>query len=208
MKVLGKHSISSVLQVIIMVAWYIQLLFLILLTVLLIVKFSTADIIESDLEVRLTQSKVVAVTPAPETTISKPTLNLDSGKLHFTQNQSWELVSYNLGVMWIGFAITLSITYLLRKIFDSLAQNKPFLMENTRRLRQIALLIILLSPFNLAKEVFTNWYVKHNFILEGSGIRTHVVIDLQTIFIGLVILIIAEIFRIGTQLKEEQDLTV
>jgi hypothetical protein len=110
--------------------------------------------------------------------------------------------------MWLGFAVSLSITFLLRKLFDSLAHDNPFVTENARRLRQIALLIILTSPINFARDAFENWYLQQNFILDGSGIRSHLVIDVKTVFAGLILLIIAEIFRIGAQLKEEQDLTV
>jgi hypothetical protein len=61
---------------------------------------------------------------------------------------------------------------------------------------------------SLAHDAMVNWFLQQNFILEGSGIRAHLVIDVKTIFAGLILLIIAEVLRIGTQLKQEQDLTV
>jgi hypothetical protein len=209
MKTLGNHSLSSFLKFIIYAGWYIQLFFLVLLTVLLTVSFITKDEIQSDLSVRLTQSKPHAVAISPAATgIKEGTLKLDAGELHFIQEKSPGLVIYNLGVMWTGFAISLGITFLLRKIFDSLTANNPFVVENAHRLRQIALLIIMIAPLTFMRDSFVNWYLRQNFVLEGSSIQTHLTIDLKTIFIGLLLLIIAEIFRIGARLKEEQELTV
>jgi hypothetical protein len=110
--------------------------------------------------------------------------------------------------MWVGFAISLTITFLLRKLFQSLARDNPFVSENARRLRQIAILIILTSPLSFAQDAFENWYLQQNFLLEGSAIRSHLVIDVKTVLAGLILLIISEIFRMGSQLKAEQDLTV
>lgn len=209
MKALGKNSLSSVIKFIINAAWYIQLSFLVLLTVLLLASFLKKEVIQSDLEVRLTQGKPVNVALASGATgISEATLKLDSGKLYITQNRTWQLICYNLGVMWVGFAISLTITFLLRKLFQSLARDNPFVSENARRLRQIAILIILTSPLSFAQDAFENWYLQQNFLLEGSAIRSHLVIDVKTVLAGLILLIISEIFRMGSQLKAEQDLTV
>ncbi|KAA5546412.1 DUF2975 domain-containing protein [Adhaeribacter rhizoryzae] len=209
MKTLGKYSLSALIKLIIYVSWYIQLLFLVLLTVLLSISFIAKEDIQSDLTVRLTQSQPLAVKPAPAATnINNVTLKLNAGELHFTQDKSLPLVIYNLGVMWIGFAISLGITNLLRKIFDSLTDNNPFVVENAQRLRQIALLIILIAPITFMRDLFLNWYLRQNFVIDGSAIQTHLTLDFKTIFIGLILLIIAEIFRIGTRLKEDQELTV
>jgi hypothetical protein len=61
---------------------------------------------------------------------------------------------------------------------------------------------------SFAHDALVNWFLQQNFMLDGSNIRAHLTIDLKTLFAGLIVLVIAEIFRIGAQLKEEQDLTV
>ncbi len=209
MKTLGKNSLSSVIKFIIYAAWYIQLFFLVLLTGLLVAGFFRNKVIESDLDVRLTKSKPSAVTIAqPQSGIRTASLKLDSGKFHITHTRTWQTISYKLGVIWIGFAISLTITFLLLRLFNSLTQNNPFVVENARHLRKIAILIILISPLSFARDAFENWYLQQNFLLQDSGIRAHLVIDVKTVFAGFILLIIAEIFRIGAQMKEEQDLTV
>ncbi len=72
----------------------------------------------------------------------------------------------------------------------------------------IAFLIMLTSLTTFAHDAVVNWFLQQNFLLTGSGVRAHLTIDLKTLFVGLIVLIIAEIFRIGAQMKEEQELTV
>jgi hypothetical protein len=46
--------------------------------------------------------------------------------------------------------------------------------------------------------------------ISVPGIRIDAVLGLNVtmLFIGLVILVLAEVFRVGVQLREEQDLTI
>ncbi|RDV15904.1 DUF2975 domain-containing protein [Pontibacter diazotrophicus] len=211
MRTLGKYSLASFIKFIITAAWYIQIFFLILLTVAITFKFfsnTTAPTPET-VEVRLTESRSIDVTTASVAeNISAANLELDTGKLTFSHQSSKQIIGFNLLSMWIAFSISLTVTYLLRKLFKSLTQNDPFVVENAQRLRLIAFLIMLEPVTSFAHDAFVNWFIQHNFLLDGSGIRAHLSIDLKTLFVGLIVLVIAEIFRIGARMKEEQELTV
>jgi hypothetical protein len=212
MKTLGKYSLASFIRFIISAAWYIQLFFLVFLTFAITIKFfknGTTEPTPETVEVRLTQSRPEPVSiVAAATELTAANLNLDSGKLTFNHQSSKQIIGFNLLSMWVSFAISLSITYLLRQIFRSLAQNNPFVVFNAQRLRIIAFLIMFSAVTSFAHDALVNWFLQQNFMLDGSNIRAHLVIDVKTIMAGLIVLIIAEIFRIGAQLKEEQDLTV
>lgn len=212
MKTLGKYSLASFIRLIITAVWYIQLAFLIFLTFAITLKFfknGTTEPTPETMEVRLTQSRPVPVSiVAAATELTAANLNLDSGQLTFNHQSSKQIIGFNLVSMWVSFAISLSITYLLRQIFRSLAQNNPFVVPNAQRLRLIAFLIMFSAVTSFAHDALANWFLQQNFVLEGSGIRGHLVIDLKTLMAGLIVLVIAEIFRIGAQIKEEQDLTV
>lgn len=203
---------ASFIKFIISAAWYIQLFFLVLLTVAISIKFlrnGNTEPTPETVEVRLTQSRQVDVaTASVADNISDASLALDSGKLTFNHQSSKQIIGFNLVFMWLGFSISLTITYLLRRLFKSLTQNNPFIVENAQRLRLISFLIMLIPVTSFAHDAVVNWFLKQNFLLDGSGIRSHLSIDLKTLFVGLVVLVIAEIFRVGARLKEEQELTV
>ena len=48
----------------------------------------------------------------------------------------------------------------------------------------------------------------HNLVIQGVELNVKSSFHLSGIFIGLVILVLAEIFRHGAALQEEQNLTV
>lgn len=212
MKALGEYSLASFIKFIISAAWYIQLFFLLLLTVGLSIKFfynDTAEAIPQTLEVVLSpgRSESIRVEAAAQG-ITDAKLMLGVGKLTFNHQGSKQIIAFVMISMWIGFAISLSITYLLRNFFRSLSQNSPFAIENARRLRLIAVLIMLTPLVDFINDMIVTWFVQRNFMLDGADISAHVDFDLKAVFAGLVLLIIAEIFRIGAQMKEEQELTV
>jgi len=213
MKALGNYSLASFIRFIINAAWYIQLFFLVLLTCVEGIKFFRygTTTVATTLEVQITRSRPENITTVPMAKkIDGATLELNSGKLIFSHPGNKLIFGFTLLSLWIEFAISLSITYLLRQVFRSLAQNNPFVLENARRLRLIAILIMLISIITFAHDAAVNWFLQQNFLLNNvhGAIRAPLVIDVKTLFAGLIVLIIAEIFRIGAHMKEEQELTV
>ncbi len=142
MKTLGKYSLASFIRFIISAAWYVQLFFLVFLTSVTGIKFfrnGTTEPTFATAEVRLTQSRSVGITMAPDAkNFNAATLELDSGKLTFNHQSNKQIIGFDLLSLWMTFAISLSITYLLRQVFRSLAQENPFVVENAQRLRLIA----------------------------------------------------------------------
>ena len=160
MKALGNYSLASFIRFIIRAAWYIQLLFLVLLTCVEGMKFfkSGSTTVATTLEVRITRSRTENITTIPGAKKIEPaTLELNSGKLIFSHPGNKLLLGFTLLSLWTTFAISLSITFLLRQVFRSLAQNNPFALENARRLRLIAVLIMLISITTFAHDATVNW---------------------------------------------------
>jgi hypothetical protein len=79
----------------------------------------------------------------------------------------------------------------LRAVFRTLGDGQPFVAANATRIRWIAYAVILGE-------------------LARSGLRFDVRPDFNVLAIiaGLIIFVIAEVFRAGTRLDEDQSLTV
>lgn len=147
--------------------------------------------------------------------ISEPELTL-IGRLDFVPRQRWfHLIKY------IGFfaaaALLLTCLFQLRKYYKSLSEGSPFVKENARRLKIIAWLTIGLGALSIIHNLIPFFYTSGLFSLKGyavSSLYHHQFLDTSlTAFIfqiigGFFILVIADVFRVGVALKEEQDLTV
>lgn len=119
------------------------------------------------------------------------------------------------------FALAIGITLLLRKVFRSLSNHHPFTAANAQRIRRIALLVILIAPYSLLKSLVYRYYIVRNIAIDGKeyvsfsdlfsrGLFEHEVwidlnVDLLALFIGLVLLIIAEVFRIGVLIQTDNE---
>lgn len=136
------------------------------------------------------------------------------GELRIKDWVPWGLKLYSLGVMLLGMALSLGIVYFLRKMAATLKAEGPFTGENARRLRWIAILIIGLG---LAERLFT--WIHYRLLVskvELAGIKMHMsrLSDLtfgmpwDFLTAGILVLLLAEVFRMGVEMQDEQKLTV
>ncbi|HYG40243.1 MAG TPA: DUF2975 domain-containing protein [Cytophagales bacterium] len=208
MKTIGKRSIASILKFIINFAWYFQWAILAFVTVILIVVFINKDYVDHDVMVKISKPITSFTVTAKNPDYAEPTLIVESAKLNFKNKVDAVLIMESFLFLSLIFFFSLTITYLVKKIFNTLTENTPFVPENAKRLKQIGFLIILYAPLKIAYDLVSHSKATMNFLIDNAPIGTEFNFHFETIIAGLVILVIAEIFRIGTHLKEEQDLTV
>jgi|SRR5262245_49881537 len=98
----------------------------------------------------------------------------------------------------------------LRALFDALAQNQPFAAGNAEHLRKIWVTLVVVEIVRvgafIAAQVLTTLYIAGVASPLPEEIRSP--IDLYRWFVIFVVLILAEVFRQGTRLREDSELTV
>ena len=119
---------------------------------------------------------------------------------------AWTVVlpAFAVGVVAIGGALI--IVWRLRRLFDSFSSGEPFRRENAHHLRVIwmTMLGIELSRFALMAGTRALFAVYGDPGVEDFSIR----IDAATWGSILILIVLAEVFREGARLKEEQELTI
>jgi hypothetical protein len=98
----------------------------------------------------------------------------------------------------------------LRSLFEAFAQNRPFAAGNAEYLRKIWVTLVVVEMIRIgafiAARVLTTLYVAGVASPLPQEIASP--IDLYRWFVIFVVLILAEVFRQGTRLREESELTV
>ncbi|WP_307398535.1 DUF2975 domain-containing protein [Paenibacillus anaericanus] len=91
----------------------------------------------------------------------------------------------------------------IRNIIGSIMKgNSPFIQENVDRLKRLGVAVILYSLFaKLILNVLCWLLVNHIFAIDLSGI------SITGIIIGMLILVVSEVFKYGGYLQEEHDTT-
>jgi len=112
-----------------------------------------------------------------------------------------------------GFFLVLGILYQIRKIFNTLVTGTPFIRANGVRLRWIALLVFLIGLHRNA--VFLLYYLLFNTRLHLADIQPRLFearpglgFPWSTLTVTVLVLILAEFFRMGAEMAEDQNLTI
>lgn len=111
----------------------------------------------------------------------------------------------------IVIAVFIFILIQLRNFLETLEDGDPFTMENARRIRIIGLVIIGSELGIKLAMIGSAGFIDSAVQIEGARLVWGELLSafsLPSIFLGLVVLIIAEIFRLGVKMREEQELTI
>lgn len=121
------------------------------------------------------------------------------------------------------YLYSLVIFLFVRAFINSLGDNSVFTTSNVRRLRIIGILLLLVEPLNSLQDYFMQSlieeYFSHTILNVNGGIIRFLGFWLGSttasgtfvsswIIAGLIILVIAEVFKRGLEMKQEQDLTI
>ncbi len=99
----------------------------------------------------------------------------------------------------------LYVAFVVRAIVKTTVKGNPFVMENVSRLRITWVVIVLAEIFRMVLSTFIKPDISN---CACAGELSNVEIPLQPWILALFIAIMAEVFRIGLELKRDQELTV
>lgn len=134
-------------------------------------------------------------------------VGVSGGQLGFAHPRlSFVLVSST--VLAVAAAWWLFILYQLRRLLAALRAGETFARQNAVLMRRIGLAVV---AFELARGVVV-WagglYLEHVVVARGVSLRSHFGLDVPVILLGLLLLALAAAFGVGSELAEEQALTV
>jgi hypothetical protein len=220
-RVIGKRSVSSFLTIVLAVAWWGIALCLALIVVMVAIGSNVAVRIGPDgspsieagphvkmaIPVSFRVDDSAGGVTAPSLGIEDAQIQDVHGTLRFTPRMGAFVVA-NL-ILVIGLlALALWVLGLLRAVLRTLRDGQPFVAANATRVRWIAWAVILGEFVRSAVVYFESYYALTHFSAGGLSFEARPQINVFAIINGLIILVIAEVFRAGTRLEEEQSLTV
>jgi hypothetical protein len=136
---------------------------------------------------------------------NKGAIEQASGLLRLaTPDRTW-IASAAAAVM---LALTLWILAELAALCRSIRDGQPFKPDNVRRIRRLALALALGELSRAAIVYSAHAYVAAHFAAEHLRFTASPDIDALALVSALILLVLAEAFRTGTRLDEDQSLTV
>jgi Protein of unknown function (DUF2975) len=205
---LTPRSLPAFLLTLITVAWYVVALALALAACLAI---ATPFIHLGNAELGL---PVAFSIDAPALKVAAPSLGLDGavideahGVLRFPVPSARALLGPFV-MLIVMLAAGLWALSELRAVFRTLRDDRPFVPANAARLRRLAFVVIGAELMRVALTALTVRYATSAAAPDGLRITARPDVNVLALLLGLIILAIAEVFRAGTRLDEEQSLTI
>ena len=209
MRTLGKRSISSLLKRVITIIFYLE--FLLLLTPPLVflddggirywwpitLESMTSEPVITSQSEKITGFAIHEQYRVPGKKLEK-VLSFEDSTLGRRLLQTLHNV--------VTIAIILLITYWLKNLFTNLAENKPFTEENSRRVQWIAWTVLFMVFFDVIKAFLYRAYTASTISLSGASLDKYdYSFDFRAFLLGLLLLIIAELFRRGNQYQTDSE---
>ncbi|MBT4453744.1 MAG: DUF2975 domain-containing protein, partial [Candidatus Marinimicrobia bacterium] len=119
----------------------------------------------------------------------------------------WLLIPVKL-IRFSIFGFIIWILILLRQLVRSVGKGDPFNMKNGNRLRWIGLSILIIGVFDFFHDILLNIFITPRLLFDSIVLSSSVHFNLSLLLVAMVIIVIGEAFRIGAEMKEEQELTV
>jgi hypothetical protein len=120
-------------------------------------------------------------------------------------------------ILYVGFML-----FTLKRIVKSLQTKSPFSIKTIYHLRILAILLLLIEPFDWLGDLLKEFIINSNFShaigdLDGVIYKLGYWLGLNVgngsfmsswITAGFIVLLLVEVFKQGLKIKEEQDLTI
>ena len=217
MKMLGKRSVSSVLKVTLDVLIFITIvlgalsIFLLLMAALSGNTAPHDEFVNLEIPYKLDKTGRQPEIQPLEATLGGMALGMEVSRELTVNLTKWWFLLLIVIFTSVLVGVFLFILFQLRHLLASLTEGNPFIIKNAKRLRIIGLVIIIGELFFNLTRICTAVIIDASARIEGAKLVWSELISgfsLPTLFLGIVILIIAEIFRLGVYMREEQELTI
>jgi hypothetical protein len=121
---------------------------------------------------------------------------------------AWQIVAPALAAAAAAVAGGLIIVDRLKRLFASFRSAEPFRKENATHLRVIWVTMLAIELSRYVLLGLTGLLIATFGEPTGTNWTFNLHINLMTIAAILVLIVLAEVFREGARLREEQDLTI
>jgi len=139
--------------------------------------------------------------------LSDPVLVKTRGELRFHTRRA-DLMLLGFLPLFIVAAAVLAGGWQLRQVLAAVARGEPFAASNPRRIATMGWIILAVAAVEPLLAYLPARAVLRTLQVEGIVLSPSLAFDTSTLLAGLLILVLAAVFREGARLHQEQSLTV
>lgn len=204
MQLLGKRSLAWALKWLNDAAILLFLVTLVSVLVFMAIRSPRGATLPFSLDLPLPNQIVESTSAEKEVTevVSRYT------SIGFQTESDWQQEFLGFSGMLVGFGLIIWILWLLRKILVSLVAKQPLTEANARHFRSIGLLIAVSVVWEGFWRILVYFYLQQHFQLPPSPGLLRVLVEhfeLTDLFEALLILLMAEVLRLGATYRADSE---
>jgi Protein of unknown function (DUF2975) len=120
----------------------------------------------------------------------------------------WRIVALIWLYLAVGLGLMVLTLYHLRRIFQRVRDGAPFDAQNALRLRTVGLLLLAAGVYDVVMELVASSAVRRGLVTGDVTVARGIHVDATMFFVALGLVALAEVFRRGAELEDEQALVV
>jgi serine phosphatase RsbU (regulator of sigma subunit) len=211
MKLLGRWSLASFMKVVIDVPYYL-LLVLVPVVVVFVLWAALApgrsEPLRLDLEIPVRFQLDPASHPftAARQDVRAVSITKANGTLK-VEGGGWSrgIVCAVVGLAAIALGVVLFVFNRLRAILRTLRDQNPFVALNASRIRMIGIVLILGPVASAGLDAWLAAEATRDISVAGLTFSADLSLNTWAVFSGLVLLMLAEVFRLGAEMKGDLE---
>jgi len=192
-------------------AWLVSWIVVILVILVGVIQMFSPDLVNeyyTYVHVGVNKTLFFFTGSSPEPAASDTRLVIAPGYIRLLRMDT-DFVRLSLVFTLLFWVMGMVIIQNLRRFFTTLTfQGSPFVMENVRYLKVVGYTIMASAPIRGIYEWLFGNYLMRNIRLEGAVFKSIFSLEISSVFLGLIVIVMAEILRRGIELQNEQNLTV
>ncbi|MFC1540137.1 DUF2975 domain-containing protein [Gemmatimonadota bacterium] len=205
----GRFSLPIVLKTVLSVAWYLVLVlgvaFIINEAYFVISGKLTGEGIGIKIPVQLNEETYQII--SPNTSDSGLVISSVQGTLE-VRSPGFFLVFLNHLSNFLEVGITIMVVFLLRSVFRRVTAGDPFNPRNAGYLKLLGILLIVISVLESLIQFGLSSYITSTYETTGLTFMTEFPVNIPLLFTGLAIIVMGGIFQVGTDMRDDQALTI
>lgn len=205
MKMLGARSLSTVLRVLVDGGYFLMILAMVLaIMVMAFVGLTARGTTSEEFPVSFTLDDAsYHMDPIGGEPVTGQIVKA-RGDLKVTR-QGGGRIPVGLAIALPALGVAILLLHKLRQLLRRLDQGQPFATENARTLRFIGFVVIAAEVAWGAVSFTMTQTLASEFVTTGIVLRPAFVVRGEIILIGLALLIVAEVFRLGAVMRQDLD---
>jgi hypothetical protein len=108
----------------------------------------------------------------------------------------------------LSIGVVMLVVFLLRAVFRTVTAGEPFSPRNAGRIRTVGIVLIVMNVVEALIRFGVSSHIVRSYEATGLVFGREFPIDIPLLFVGLSVIVLGSIFKVGADLREDQALTI